>query len=160
MGGEIHHPTSPMTPEGKVCRHLITNAMMFYQLPDSDNAVRLLEMIAAHESGGFTYARQLGGPALGLFQMEPRTFRDLCDYIDLRDLYIGEFVPCSPYCLIFDSAFAAGMARAFFLRFPEPIPELDDITGLSRYAKQYWNTSLGKATPEQYANAWRTFFDE
>ncbi len=149
-----------MTPEGKVCHDLISQSLNDYQLPCTDNAVRLLDMIAAHESGGFIYTRQVGGPALGLFQMEPRTFRDLCDYVRRKGLSLAAEMPCSPYRLIFDAPFAAGMARAFFLRFHEPIPKLYDIDGLSRYAKQYWNTELGKATPEQYAKAWRTFFDE
>lgn len=147
-----------MTPEGKACRHLITTALNDYSLPCTNNAVRLLEMIAAHESGGFTYQRQINGPALGLFQMEPRTFRDLCGYVRRKQLKLATEVPCSPYRLIFDPGFAAAMARAFFLRFPEPIPNMQDIAALSHYAKLYWNTVRGKATPEQYANAWREYF--
>ena len=119
-----------MTPDGKACEQLIITALNNYSLPCTNNAVRLLEMIAAHESGGFTYSRQLSGPALGLFQMEPRTFRDVCDYVRRKQLSLAAEVPCSPYRLVFDPPFAAGMARVFFLRFPEPIPEAQNITGL------------------------------
>lgn len=147
-----------MTPEGQVCRQLIITALNDYSLPCTGNAIALLEMVAAHESGGFTYSRQLYGPALGLFQMEPRTFHDVCDYVQRRQLSLAAEVPCSPYRLVFDPHFAAGMARAFFLKFPEPIPDELDIIGLSLYAKRLWNTELGKATPEQYANAWREYF--
>ena len=103
-----------MTPEGKACRQLIREALIKYDLPDSGAAVRLLEMIAAHESGGFTYSRQLGGPALSLFQIEPVTYRDLCDYASSRELAICSEFPRNPMRLVFDPCFAAGMARVFF----------------------------------------------
>ena len=149
-----------MTPEANACRLLIREALDHYQLPDTENAVRLLCMIAAHESDGFTYSRQLGGPALSLFQIEPRTFRDLCDYAQRKQLRLVDDLPCSPYRLIFDPRLAAGMARAFFLRFSEPIPPAMDIDGLATYAKHFWNTRYGKATPDDYATAWRTYFEK
>ena len=149
-----------MTPEGNACRQLIREALRKYDLPGSDAAVRLLEMIAAHESGGFTYSRQLGGPALSLFQIEPATYRDLCDYASSRYLAICHEFPRNPMRLVFDPCFAAGMARVFFLRFPEPLPDRDDITALAEYAKYRWNTALGKATPQQYETAWRRYYED
>ena len=149
-----------MTPEGKACRQLIREALIKYDLPDSGAAVRLLEMIASHESGGFTYSRQLGGPALSLFQIEPVTYRDLCDYASSRELAICSEFPRNPMRLVFDPCFAAGMARVFFLRFPEPLPDEDNITALAEYAKYRWNTELGKATPAQYEAAWRQYYED
>ena len=43
----------------------------------STDAVELLMMIAAHESLMGKYIKQVNGPALGLFQMEPVTHDDL-----------------------------------------------------------------------------------
>ena len=37
---------------------------------------------------------------------------------------------------------------------PEALPEEQDIEGLARYAKKYWNTDEGKATWEDYFNAY------
>ena len=147
-----------MTEEGQACRAMIEQALNHYELPVSESAVRLLCMIAAHESGGFTYSRQLAGPAPSLLQMEPRTFRDLITYCQRRFPKLAEELPCSPMRLIFDPEFAAAMGRAFLLRIPAPLP--DQIDALGQYAKTYWNTKYGKAKPSDYSDAWRHYFGE
>lgn len=82
----------------------------------SPSAEKLLCMIAAHESGGFRHRRQLHGPALSLFQIEPMTFHDLtCRYLvrrsDLQARLMG-FLPSEA-------------DRAFFTD-PNPVPDLSD----------------------------------
>ncbi|MCW7552137.1 hypothetical protein NX722_05650 [Endozoicomonas gorgoniicola] len=149
-----------MTEEGKACRQMIEEALGRYGLPTSESAIRLLCMIAAHESGGFTYSKQVRGPALSLFQMEPRTFRDLVTYCQRRFPNLSDELPCSPMRLIFDPGFAAAMGRAFLLRIPEPLPDFDNIDALGQYAKTYWNTRYGKATPKNYSDAWRHYFGD
>jgi hypothetical protein len=52
--------------------------------------------------------------------------------------------------MVVDVEFAAAFARVYLYTFPEPLPHADDLDGLARYAKQYWNTEAGKATPEKY----------
>ncbi len=146
-----------MTPEGNACRVMIQTALDRYGLPVSESALRLLCMIAAHESGGFLYVKQVNGPALSFFQMEPVTYIDVCDYAVWRDYLPGE-LPSPPERLIFDAPFAAALGRLFFLRFSEPLPAEDDLTALAQYAKQYWNTALGKATVAQYESAYRKHF--
>jgi len=147
-----------MTEPGKACRELVIDALDYYRLPASESAVRLLCMIAAHESGDFHYVRQLRGPALSLFQIEPATFTDLCQYAQKRHFAINIELPCSAWRLVFDQRFAAAMARIFFLRFSEPIP--DKLHAMADYAKQYWNTYLGKAKAQQYFNAYSKHFEE
>lgn len=119
----------------------------------SDAAQNLILLTAAHESGRFRYDRQQGGPALGLCQMEPATFHDLLDNgggtrfctpflpagRDLRDLDD-----------LLDRRFAIAACRAQYRRFSEPLPAADNGPGLADYAKRYWNTHLGAATPEKY----------
>ena len=149
-----------MTQEGNACRFFIFEALDRYGLPISESAIRLLSMIAAHESGDFHYVRQVNGPALSLFQIEPATYGDLVDYADERDLYIANCMPVAPWRLVYDQLFAAAVARLFFLRFPEPLPDADDLHELARYAKQRWNTHLGKATPEHYLTAYLKHFSQ
>ena len=43
----------------------------------SDDAVQLLLFTCAVESDGGTYLKQLKGPALGIYQMEPETHNDI-----------------------------------------------------------------------------------
>ncbi len=149
-----------MTKQGKACRAMIEKALAHYELPASESALRLLCMVAAHESGGFFYTRQVGGPALSLFQMEPRTFRDVLDYCLRKHNSLANELPCEAERLVFDPPFAAAMSRVFFMRFPEPLPPPADIPALAAYAKTYWNTEKGKATAGDYANAWGDYFED
>lgn len=147
-----------ISPAGHECRVLIKSALSFYQLPDADNAIRLLEMITAWESGDFSYVKQKNGPALGLIQMEPNTFKDVCRYLEEKRSHqypkFYEELPQQPEHLIFDPFFCFGLARIFFLRFQEPIPDEDQIELLAQYAKKYWNTPSGKANWKDYYKAW------
>lgn len=146
-----------MSPFGEQCRWMIQMSLATYGLPDSEASVRLLCMIAAHESGGFRYVQQLHGPALSLFQMEPLTYQDVCEYARRKGHLSGE-LPCPAERMVFDAGFAAAIARIFFLRFRESIPHEDNLTALSEYAKKYWNTSAGKATAELYEKAYWDYF--
>ncbi len=146
---------------GHECRTLIQTALDYYQLPVSQSAIHLLEMIAAWESGDFRYVRQKHGPALGMMQMEPDTYLCVCSYLQSHPtkapLLLDE-LPQQPEHLIFDPFFAVGMARLFFLRFPEPLPDSQQIEQLAHYAKKYWNTNQGKACWTNYHDAWIRHF--
>lgn len=146
-----------MTKLALTIRTAIERALSRFNLPDSEAAVRLLLMVAAHESGGFTYCKQKGGPALGLFQMEPATFADVCDYLKSSGRFpaLNNHWPATR--MVIDVEFAAGMARALFARIPEPLPDADDLEALAAYAKKYWNTEQGKATPEKYLNDFKRY---
>lgn len=148
-----------MKPIASVCRSSIIQALDHYGLPNSESAIRLLCMVAAHESGKFIYSRQLRGPALSYFQMEPDTFLDVCNYAS-RKGYMLDDLPSAPERLLFDFQFATGIARVFFLRVPAPLPAPHQLKELSVYAKRYWNTRLGKATPGMYLAAYQDFFDD
>lgn len=120
----------------------------------SEPAETLLMMTAAHESAGWLYCRQNGGPACGHYQMEPATLADLFNWLKLRpkwrDLMAREFQATQPQPdrLVFDSVYATACARMQYYRRPEPLPT--DLDGLAAYAKRFWNTEAGKATPEKY----------
>lgn len=144
-----------MTALALTIRTAIERAISRFNLPDSEAAVRLLLMVAAHESGGFTYCKQKGGPALGIFQMEPATYADVCNYLERTGRFPALNTKWRPTRMVIDVEFAAGMARAFFSRIPEPLPDPDDLQALAEYAKKHWNTELGKATPEKYLTAYK-----
>jgi hypothetical protein len=139
---------------GEMFRSIIIHALAHYQLPSSANAVELLLMIAAHESGGFTYCKQVQGPALGLYQMEPNTFYYTQKYMQRVKRYDQINLTAPADRLVFDVLFATAMARVYLLRIPEPIPAAEDAWALAQYAKQYWNTPLGKASAQHYLTAY------
>ena len=131
-------------------RTAIERGLTRFSLPGDENAVRLLLMISAHESGGFTYCKQKGGPALGIFQMEPATFASVMAYLERTGKFPDIHRNTPVERLVTDVEFAAAMARVYLWSFPEAIPDADDLDGLAKYAKQYWNTDLGAATAEKY----------
>lgn len=148
-----------MNPLAQSCRTSIVAALDHYALPNSESCVRLLCMIAAHESEKFLYTRQIRGPALSCFQVEPATYQDVADYAERKGYLKGEF-PSPPERLLFDFRFATGIARVFFLRKPEPIPDKDNLQALADYAKRHWNTELGAAKSYMYLSAYEELFSE
>jgi hypothetical protein len=127
----------------------------------SDDAVELLLMIAAHESRlGYFLHQEGGGPAVGIYQMEPATFHDiLMNYVKYNRILessLGKFYEFpNPAFMAFDLSFATAMARVHLYRVPSALPDRRDITGMAEYAKKHWNTELGAATVEDYEKAYR-----
>ncbi len=119
----------------------------------SPEAEELLVFTCATESIGGTYVRQLQGPALGIYQMEPETYTDIwANYLhnqnNLRMILITNFdvsrIP-SPERMIYDMRFSTAIARIFYARFKEPLPKIDDVDNIWWYYKRYWNTEKGSA---------------
>ncbi len=124
-------------------------------------AINLILMIAAHESGHLTYSKQVRGPALGFTQMEPATFTWLMEWLGKSKPYLldalsffGPIDSPTPEYMVISPQYAVAAARLNLLRFPEALPHADDLEGLAKYAKKYWNTSAGKATEADYLNAY------
>ena len=117
----------------------------------SDSAVELLMLTAATESKLGRYVRQVGGPALGIFQMEPNTENDIYinylkyneDLEDFVDAYTSDALPDE---LVWNVAYSILMARIHYLRVKEKLPAATDIRGLASYWKKYYNTHMGKGT--------------
>lgn len=123
----------------------------------SPDAVELLMGTCAQESAMGKYRRQLGGgPALGVFQMEPATFRDIAEnYLnhrpDLKEKILklsGVDALDNPDDLVFNDRLAVCMARVHYLRVKEAIPS--DLDGWARYWKKYYNTPKGKGTEYEF----------
>lgn len=132
---------------------------------NSEAAVRLLLMTAAHESKMGHYLHQVRGPAVGIWQMEPATMVDLHAWIMTRhglDTLVERLrtrgFPLSMQDEMAGNLFyACAMARLLYWRRPEELPDAEDWSGLAQYAKDHFNTRLGKATPDDYERAAREF---
>ena len=100
------------------------------------------------------YLHQIGGgPALGIFQMEPSTFRDTYDnYLRFRPerVVIESLRDSRPSTeeeeLNYSLAFATAICRAHYRRQPAALPPADDAPALAEYWKQWYNTSFGSGT--------------
>ena len=126
----------------------------------SPEAVSLLLGTAAVESGLWHRLYQLaGGPARGIYQMEPATEESLwLDFLAYRapmrikiHQVTGRSGP-GPW-LAWDLAYQTVMARVKYRPVPEPLPGVDDIEGQARYWKLYYNTRKGKGNIQNYIEA-------
>ena len=130
----------------------------------SQAAENLLFMTAAHESDCGKYIWQMGGPAMGVFQMEPATLDDLyLNYLRFKPHHRDSLEYWRPQfgnpvdglwgCLLYQVA----SARLQYYRKPFAMPDADDIEALAHIAKDEWNTVVGKATWRNYADAYRRY---
>ncbi len=131
---------------------------------DSPSAAKLLMMTACHESMGFCYRTQVNGPALSYFQVEPNTLDDLYKnylaYRPRRQAQLDAYLPVGMShleALEADDAYACAAARMIYARVAEALPNVRDDMALAEYAKRYWNTAFGKATPEKYLADFHTY---
>jgi hypothetical protein len=129
----------------------------------SPAAENLLVGTIAIESGGRRLRQAGGGPARGLYQIEPATHDDVWEnYLEHKPKLSGRVA------LLMTSWFAAGkgdadhreldgnlfystaIVRIIYLRVPEVLPHADDIAALAVYWKKYYNTPLGKGDPAEF----------
>lgn len=130
----------------------------------SEAAELLLLGTAAHESR-LRYLKQIRGPALGLYQMEPATYNDIWTHflahrrrlrrgvLDAIDYCSDEHQYPDATRLITDLTLATLMTRVHYLRVPERLPDADDVPALAAYWKQHYNTHKGAGHPKQFVSA-------
>jgi hypothetical protein len=133
----------------------------------SPAAEELLLGTACAESMLGTYVHQVGGPALGIFQMEPATHADIWrNYLEYRDELHDKVVGCVPAngwsswgdmpshdLLITDLKYATILARIHYRRSPEPLPAEGDWEGMASMWKKVYNTEDGSGTEEHFLQA-------
>jgi hypothetical protein len=114
----------------------------------SPEAEELLMATAAQESLLGKYREQVGGPALGIFQMEPATFHDIIvNYLSYHPTLDASILALGGQAqdMINNDALAIAMARVQYLRAPEKLPAATDLAGIWSLYKKRWNTPLGAA---------------
>jgi hypothetical protein len=146
-------------------RELIIQPTLNDLVLQSPEAEELLMFTCAVESGGGTYLKQLNGPALGIYQMEPATYNDLWqNYIaknpGLMMILLHNFdvrnMP-SEDRLIYDLRYATAMCRIHYKRFQSPLPPANDVQAIWEYYKKFYNTSLGAANEPHCIYAYQAF---
>ncbi len=146
-----------------------TLQLMDEAFPGAGNprAIELLLGIAAHEStiAGVTYLKQQGGPALGIYQVEPATHDDVwINYLEFRParrelmqslLPAGVSDPLSTAAhdaLITSLSYATAIARIVIYRSSFDWPAAGDVAGLGAIWKTHYNTGLGAGTVDQFVD--------
>lgn len=128
----------------------------------SQKAVLAVTMIIAHESLRGNFLKQTGdGPAMGMINMEPKTYKATwlwgqsvwdnaflmgiiteSEFKEKRAPLIGR--------LIYDLRFNVFMARQRLFMDTDPLPETP--YQMSAYLKDYWNSEGGAADSNSYLN--------
>ena len=129
----------------------------------SEEAVELILGTFAQESAYGKYRRQLGnGPALGIGQMEPATFKDIVKNFLRYHPDIAEKVKrichvneLNPIDLINNDRLAVCMTRVHYRRQKGAIP--NDLPGWAKYWKVTYNTILGKGTEQEFISNYHKF---
>ena len=146
-------------------RELIVKSSLNDLLMYSADAEELMVFTCAVESLGGTFLHQVGGPALGIYQMEPATYNDIWqNYIYSHGpltmrLFSNFDISSMPdeSRLIYDSRYATAMTRIFYARIKEPLPSAQDENALWEYYKKYYNTTAGKAEKEESIKKYHDF---
>jgi len=130
----------------------------------SKAAEELLMLTAAQESHLGQYIHQINGPALGVMQMEPNTFKDhVHSYLKYKeDLQSAILTICNMKyleqdALVYNLKFSIVMARVHYLRKEESLPNHGNIRELATYYKKYYNSFLGSATIEEAINNYKKY---
>ena len=121
----------------------------------SPSAINLVTGIGLVESG-YRTRKQVNGPALGFWQMEPETERDCwVNFLDYRPLLAGLVrkithpdLPTSSL-LLSNDAYAAVMCRIRLYRSSDPLPSADYALALCQYWKLHYNTERGAGQVDQ-----------
>ncbi|TXG98580.1 MAG: hypothetical protein E6R08_04025 [Nevskiaceae bacterium] len=136
----------------------------------SDAAVELLLGTMAHESR-FEFLDQVTGPndttlgpAIGFYQIEPATCRDIFEtYLNAssrrglsdRVLSLLAARPAMDDQLAGNLNFATAIARLKYWRSPEPLASPGDIAGHARVWKRVYNTVNGAGREADFINAYQ-----
>lgn len=125
------------------------------EIPYSDSAVELLMLTAAVESNLGTYIKQVNGPAMGIFQMEPATENDIWkNYLVYKPSLKAKVLSLKANQssvkneMRWNTAYAIAMARLKYYRSPKVLPS-SSKEDLAKMWKEVYNTHLGKGTVEK-----------
>ena len=136
----------------------------------SQSAENLLLGTAAQESLLGYYLCQKRGPALGIFQMEPATHKDIWErFMPSRSQTLRRKVQALARArwaglryppaqeMVVNLAYATALARLHYLRVPSPLPAADDLDALAAYWKRHFNTRRGRGTRAQFVENYGRF---
>ena len=126
----------------------------------SKDALHMIMRTGMAETG-FRHIKQMGnGPALGFFQVEPKTIADTMDnYVKYRPkiedclIELGYADSDVAYRVMSNIALQVAFCRLKYRRDKFALPRHDDLDGQAKYWKRVYNTELGKGTIQHFVDA-------
>jgi len=130
---------------------------------ESKNANFLLLCTAAIESNCGYYIKQIGGPALGIWQMEPDTEEDIYNHCDaMQGEEFKELIELTMpvthdrawgEALIVAPMYACAMARLKYSMDTAALPDHNNLRAVYDYYKRIYNTPAGASTWPKFKQA-------
>ena len=117
----------------------------------------------------FDYLRQVQGPALGIYQIEPATHNDIKRYLnrlDKNELKEHVLTACYYIChppdsaLIHNLAYATVIARLKYAMNPKRLPIAGDVRSQAQYYKDIYNTAKGGGSVDRYIDLYSKHINE
>lgn len=130
----------------------------------ASGAAEQIVMGTAATESKLRWIRQVGGgPAVGLWQMEPVTFYDIRDRFAKTQPYLWNALGASsidlkpePLELAYNWKLAALCCRVKYLMSSMPLPALNDIAGMAHMWKVVYNTAGGSGKESDFIHSWET----
>jgi len=104
-----------------------------------------------------------GGPALSVFQLEPKTIADIQDNFIRHRHFLREAIahvsstwPILPDQVKGNLYLATMFCRIHYRRAAAPLPVTGDVDAQAKYWKTYYNTAKGKGNVSKYKEAWKS----
>jgi len=143
--------------------YIVNPALSDLQIYSKEFA-ELMVFTCAVESAGGTYVKQIKGPALGIYQIEPASFTDLWVNYIVRNQHIINLLTLnfavhrmpSPIEMVTDLKLATAMCALFYKRYKVQVESCDPDVLWEPY-KKYYNTPKGKSEKEKSIKAYKAF---
>ena len=133
-------------------------------IPYSEDAVDLLMGTAIQESMLTALKQYGGGPARGLYQIEPATHDDVYKhYLGFNEEFekaVLSFAVRGANLhdeLVTNLIYATVIARIKYYRDSKPLPDGSDVEAMGAYYKRVFNTAGGKGTAEEFIDKYRKY---
>ena len=127
----------------------------------SVDASKLILYTAGHESLMGKYDRQINGPALSIYQIEPDTFNYLIEKHQNIIKKMGYYFSLpAPEEMLNDLALSTAVCRFKYMETSEPLPKHDNLHAIAVYWKKHYNTELGRGTIDEFIENNKKFFIE
>ncbi len=147
--------TSGISPQD--LRQLVIRPTLIYLGLDGTAAEELMLGTAAQESRCGANLAQIGGPALGVWQIEPATHDDIwANFLTFRPQLANKISTLlftglpKQVQLVGNLYYACSMARVQYFRSATPLPAAGDLEGQAAFYKLAYNTPAGARSVEQY----------
>ena len=125
----------------------------------SEDAASLVYRTGMAESS-YKHLRQVQGPAIGFFQVEPATIIDTIDnYVNYRQEIktklwsLGWDDSDMEKRVLSNIALQVAFCRLKYRRDSKPLPKSNDMMGQAKYWKRVYNSEHGKGTIEHFLEA-------